>query len=606
MRALKEIINDFIKPNKTFGDYFNYHNLITRQITKEGILEKEKIKIGILSSFTFKGIKEILSAKCFEAGIYSDIYLADYNQYSQEIFDERSGLFTFNPDLIILFIDLKSWVGDYYFLPYDLSEEERRGLAAQKENELLNLLNKLKEKTSAKIILHNFEVPHYSPLGILENKQEFGFVESVEKINEGLRNFCKKDGQIFLFDFNSFLSNLGKDKAVDQKMYYLGDIKISPQVLPVLCDSYLSYIKPLSSRIKKCIILDLDNTLWGGIIGEDGVGGIKLGPTPEGRPFWEFQKYLLSLLNRGVILAINSKNNLDEVKDVFKNHPHMVLKEDHFAASRINWNDKATNIREIAAELNIGLDSLVFFDDDKINRDLVSSSLPEVLVPDFSLDPAMYVDALQAINDFNLLQITEEDKEKKTMYLEQKKRKEFESEVSDISEYLRGLNMEVEIGELNDFNLDRLAQLVLKTNQFNLTTRRHAVEDILKFKKEGYLILSIKVKDRFGDNGIVGLVIVRQDLLEWRIDTFLLSCRVIGRKIEEAILSYLVARAKKIGVPKVVGEFIPTKKNGPAKDFYKNNNFILEEKNGEMEIWSFDSEKNDFVAPNIIKLIDNL
>ena len=354
---------------------------------------------------------------------------------------------------------------------------------------------------------------------------------------------------------------------------------------------------------KKCIVLDLDNTLWGGILGEDGLEGIRLGPTPEGRPYLEFQKYLLSLFNRGIILAINSKNNHKDALRVFQEHPNMVLKEHNFASMQINWNDKVSNLKNIAKELNIGLDSLVFIDDEKLNREMVKSILPEVEVVDLPEDPSLYLKTLAEIDDFNILKITEEDKKRGKMYAERRKRQELQNKSStDITQFLKDLRMIATINMADSFNIPRIAQLTQKTNQFNMTTRRYSEEDIKKFSgNKNFLVMCISIKDKFGDNGITGAAIVEKSHESWRIDTFLLSCRIIGRKAEEILLGHIIGLAKNENVKKIIGEFIPTQKNTPAKSFYKNSKFFNAGKSNNMEKWEL-KNLSSFKYPDFIKI----
>lgn len=589
-----------MKNDITIADYFNRY----QEINSSKVSDENRIRIALLSSFTLKGLKEVLSVKCFDLGIKVDFYIGGYNQYYQEILNEEGGLYQFNPDVIIIFIDSRTLLGNQYLMPYQISSEQRKIWANEKLREIESLIRQVKNKSSAKIILHNFEVPTHSPLGICENKEEFGLIETVETLNGNLRSTFKLDGQVFIFDYNNFCSKIGKVNIFDHKMYYLGDMKLDLQNIPKLCDEYLAYIKLLKSLNKKCIVLDLDNTLWGGIIGEDGLEGIKLGPTPEGRPFFEFQQYLLSLFNRGVILAINSKNNLDDALEVLRKHPYMVLKEEHFANIKINWGDKISNMKAIAKELNIGIDSLVFIDDDKLNREMVKDALPEILTIDLPEDPALYLKILMEINDFNTLQITEEDKQRGKLYAEQRQRAELQQSITDITKYLRALKMVVTIQQANHFNIPRIAQLTQKTNQFNMTTRRYTEEEIKKMANDDkYLIVSIKVEDKFGDNGITGVIIVEKQNYAWRIDNYLLSCRIIGRRVEEVFLSYIIKRAKKEKAKILSGEFITTKKNAPAKNFYKDNAFTLVKKAENSELWEYNL-KRPYKTPEFIRVIE--
>lgn len=586
-KTIEEIISS--SEIKGIMDYFKVYKKLNQEIESGKVTGEKTIKIAILSSFTITGIKETLFVKCCEIGVAPSIYVGAYNQYTQEILSEDSALYEFDPDLTIIFIDARALFGDHYLIPYQISDSERKDLVEEKFEEISTLIEKLKENSPSKILLHNFEVPLHSPLGILENKQEFGFIESVETLNKKIKDSFKIDPQVFILDYDSFCSRIGKDNVLDHKMYYLGDMKLDLQRIPDLSNDYLAYIKPMISATRKCIVLDLDNTLWGGVIGEDGLEGIKLGPTPQGRPFLEFQKYLLSLFNRGVILAINSKNNADDALSVFREHPHAVLKERHFASMHINWNDKISNMKAIAEELNIGLDSIVFIDDDKLNREMLQKALPDVHVVDLPDDSSLYLKTLMEISDFNTLQITEEDKKKGRMYAEQRKRHTVKRGATDITEYLKALEMVMTVETANSFNIPRISQLTQKTNQFNMTTRRYQEEDITKFAEDdSFLVVSVKVGDKYGDNGIVGAAIVEKKLEAWRIDTFLLSCRVLGRKIEENMLAYILDMARKDNVKKVIGEFIHTKKNVPAKDFFSKNSFRLSDSINDIELWEYD------------------
>lgn len=601
MRKLLELIRS--KPPESFPEYQNLYKKIQAQIAGRDPEQAKPVKIAVLTSFTSNGFKEVLTVKCCDHSILPEMYIAPYNQYNQEILNPKSGLYAFRPDLIILFIDARSLLDTRFHTPYELSADERRGWSESCTRDLISLVNILKQNSTAKILLHNLEVPVYSPLGVLENKQKFGYFESVESVNTTIRDTFRADSQVFVFDYNAFLAKWGKDGSLNYKLYYIADLKLNLDYLPRLAEEYLAYIKPMLSLSRKCIVLDLDNTLWGGVIGEDGIEGIRLGPTPEGRPYWEFQKYLLSLFHRGIILAINSKNNPEDALSAIRDHPNMVLREEHFAAIRINWQDKITNMVEIAKELNIGLDSIVFIDDDKLNREMISEGLPEVQVIDLPEDSSLYLQTLCEIRDFNTLQVTKEDLNKGKMYAEQRQRDEFQKSATDVSHYLRGLGMTVTIEKATPFTIPRISQLTQKTNQFNMTTRRYLEEDIRKFSEDPErLVISVDVKDKFGENGITGVIIVKTGSDIWYIDSFLLSCRIIGRQVEEALLAYLIGEAKKRGAKRIGGEFIPTKKNQPARDFYRLNGFSLKSTVSEREMWEFDLA-GSYQAPDYIRVI---
>ncbi|MFH1606873.1 MAG: HAD-IIIC family phosphatase [Nanoarchaeota archaeon] len=588
---------------KNITDYFKEYNLIKNTTETKDVEQFKRIKIAVLSSSTIKGLNEILFVKCYELGIIPEIFIGEYNQYNQEILDDNSKLYRFKPDLIILFIDTQSLLGDMFFDYYSLSEENKDNLMKNKIIQIKLLMNKISRNLNCKIVLHNFEVPINSPLGIIDNKQRLGFIEFVKNINSKISGYFKENNQIFIFDYDLFCSKWGKKNIIDYKMYYFGDIKINFEYLPKLCEEYIAYIKPLMSLTKKCIVLDLDNTLWGGIIGEDGLEGIKLGPTSEGRPFLEFQKYILSLFNRGIILAINSKNNPEDALNVLKNHPYMILKEKHFASIKINWNDKISNMKAIAKEINIGLDSLVFFDDDKLNREMIKTALPNVKVVNLPEDSSLYLKTLMELDDFNSFYFSEEDKKKGKMYADQRKRQELSKTTTDITKYLKALEMIVTIEKATSFTIPRISQLTQKTNQFNMTTKRYMEEDVKKNSdNKDFLVFSIKLEDKFGDNGITGVAIVEKKNKVWVIDSFLLSCRIIGRQVEETMLAYIIEEAKKENVKTLIGEFITTKKNIPAKDFYKKNGFKLIEKTNELQKWQYKTNQK-YNYPKFIKVI---
>lgn len=588
---------------KNFSDYLLQYKSLQNSPEVKSKDRLKGIKIAVLSSSTIKGLKEILFVKCHEFGVIPEIFIGGYNQYNQEILDGKSELYSFKPDLVFLSIDTKSLLGDTFFDYYSLSEEEKSNLFENRLKHLKGLADKIIKNLDCKLVIHNFEVPLNSPLGIIDNKQKAGFIDFVKDLNSEINNIFRESKQVFVFDFELFCSRHGKENIRDYKMYFLGDIKISLNHFPHLCDEYVSFIKPLMSLTRKCIVLDLDNTLWGGIIGEDGTEGIKLGSTPAGRPFWEFQKYIFSLFNRGIILAINSKNNPEDALKALRNHPDMVLREQHFASIKINWEDKISNMKAIAKEINIGLDSLVFFDDDKLNREMIRTALPEVEVVDLPEDPSLYLKTLMDLDSFNSFYFSEEDKKKGQMYADQAKRKELVEASTDISEYLKALKMNVIIEHANAFNIPRISQLTQKTNQFNTTTKRYSEEDITRFSKsKDHLVFSVKVEDKFGDNGITGVAIVEKRRSEWIIDSFLLSCRVIGRRVEETMVAYIIEKAGKENAKSLCGNFIATQKNIPAKEFYKNTGFRLIEKNNGSEKWEFELEK-EFNYPEFINVI---
>lgn len=555
----------------SLSHYINKSKEITEKFNK-------KIRIGLLSSFSINGLKEILQVKSAERSISCMIYEAPYNQYSQEILNQDSNLYKFLPEITFFIIDTRNIFGEIFRFPYSISSSEREKFVEKKFNEIKNLIDKFVTKTNSKLIITKLNIPSFSPNGIFESKIEYGFHNMIEDFNHKLMKNYLNSENVYVYDFEKFVAKNGEDNVFDYNQFFFGDLKISIEYLPVLGQDLMKYLIGYLGITKKCIVLDLDNTLWGGIVGEDGFNGIKLGPEPPGNAFMEFQRVLLSLHQRGIILAINSKNNFEDAIQVIKEHPYMILKEEHFAAIRINWKDKVTNMKELVKEINIGMDSLVFIDDDPVNREFVKSIFPEILVIDLSNDPSTYASTIENIIDFSVLKITDEDKNRGKMYLKQKMISELEESTPDLQTFLSQLDLKIIIKEVNEFTLPRVSQLILKTNQFNLTTKRYQESDIKNMIQDpNFIVGCAQVEDKFGDNGITGVFIIKKENeKEWRIDTFLMSCRIMGRDIEKGIMIYIVNTAKENNIEKIKADFLPTQKNKPIKNFLPNCEFKKE------------------------------
>jgi len=541
---------------------------------------ERKIRIGLLSSYSINGLKEILKVKSSERGISCMIYETPYNQYSQEILNQDSGIYKFLPEITFLIIDTRNIFGELFRFPYSISISERKQFVAKKFHEIKNLIDKFVEKTNSKLVITKLNIPSFSPNGIFESKIEYNFQEMIEDFNHKLLENYLNSENTYVYDFEKFVAKNGEDNIFDYSQFFFGDLKISIEYLPVFGHDLMKYVIGYLGITKKCIVLDLDNTLWGGIVGEDGFNGIKLGPEPPGNTFMEFQRVLLSLHQRGIILAINSKNNFEDAIKVIKEHPYMILKEDHFASIRINWKDKVTNMRELLQEINIGSDSLVFIDDDPVNREFVKSIFPEILVLDISNDPSTYASVIENVIDFSVLKITEEDKNRGKMYFKQKIINELEESTPDLQTFLSQLDLKIIIKEVDEFTLPRVSQLILKTNQFNLTTKRYQELDIEKMIQDpNFIVGCAQVGDKFGDNGITGVFIIKKENKEeWIIDSFLMSCRIMGRDIEKGIMTYIKNKARENKVKRIKADFIQTQKNKPIENFLPNCEFKEEEK----------------------------
>ena len=578
-----------------------FEEKLSYYLTKSKLLSnnfEKNVRVSFLSSFTINGIEECFKVKCTEKKIDCTTYLGGYNQYNQEILNSKSKLYQFNPDITFVILDTRSILGDLWYSSYSFDENQRKDFISQKFEEIKNLIEIFIKNSKSKLVISNFSVPSKSSYGISETKSKFGLQTMINRLNESLQNFISTLDSVFLFDMNGFVTRYGENNIFNPKQFFFGDIKIALDFIPHLSNELMGYVVATLGLSKRCIVLDLDNTLWGGIIGEDGFDGIKLGSGPPGNTFVEFQKCLLGLFHRGILLAINSKNNFDDAIEVIEKHPDMILRKEHFASMKINWNDKVSNIKEISEDLNFGLENFVFLDDDPINREFMKTSLPQVLTVDLPKDSSKFTQILEEMIDFNVLEITDEDKKRGLMYSQQKERKNLEKSSSNLQDFLKGMELKITIKKADKFTIPRISQLILKTNQFNLTTKRYQLEDVQKFSEDNNMIVEcVQVEDKFGDNGITGAFIVQKNNVnEWILDTFLLSCRVMGREIEKSILSYIIKIAKANNVKKLKAEFIPTKKNKPIENFLPDCGF---KKDGNfLEI----SLNESFEKPDFIKI----
>ncbi|MGQ4912591.1 MAG: HAD-IIIC family phosphatase [Candidatus Thorarchaeota archaeon] len=568
--------------------------------------EKNSLRLAVIGSSTLEPLAACIDVKSRLLGLHVSTFVGGFNTYRQEVLDSKSDLHRSNPDVVVLAVDAWSILDKDFIATFvRMSEQELIDKAHELVESVGSVARALEESTSALILVNDFITPVFSPLGIVDSKQRMGLKSFFALANEGLHDAFSQSSRVFVVNLDSIASDFGKSRVVNWNTWYRGSIPFSEEFTPVLADEYLRYVRALKGRARKCIVLDLDNTLWGGIIGEDGIEGIKLGTVSPGIEYLDFQRVLLSLYNRGVILAICSKNNYDDAIGVLKEHPHQILREEHFAAMRINWQDKASNIEALAKEINIGLDSMVFIDDNPVERAQVAQAHPEVLVVDMPKNPRLYRETLENLKVFDVLSLTKEDMARGEMYASKRKRSQLEQSATSIEDFLRTLDLKVRIKEVDDFDTPRAVQLIGKTNQFNLTTRRYSDAEVRQFREsKDVAVYTMAVTDRFGDEGVVGVAIVRKSPEEWLIDSFLMSCRVIGRSVETAMLAKIVKDAKAAGISKIKGEYIPTKKNAPARDLYERHGFGSRIEDGEVTTWTLDLETGTVEVPEWIELIE--
>ena len=609
------------KPKLALEYYKQYHKhssstLGTRIFIKKiKSLLKEKddlfffktLKIAFIGNFTIDPIRASMDAECFKQGINPQIHFGGYDQYSQEILNANSSLYQFDPAVTVLLLDSKTLAPELFNNFFEVASADRFILVEKKLGLVKTLCENFLKLSKSHLIISNFILSEQYHMGIYDSKIENGQKEILEKMNSKLLSYTRANPKRFHFlDTEKVLANYGKKRCSNEKMRYLAKMIIPDRALPLLTNEIMRFIRPITGQTKKCLVLDLDNTLWGGVLGEEGLEGIKLGEeAPPGNAFLEFQKTIKILQKRGIILAINSKNDFDLVNNVFQNHPYMQLKLSDFACIRSNWQDKAQNMREISEELNLDLSSFVYFDDNPAERFLISHELPEVLTVDVPDDCSEFTRCLLDLDVFETLHITDEDKQRTKLYQNEGERKRLKSKITDLNSYLNELNITVEIFVWDEFAIPRIAQLTQRTNQFNLTTRRYSESDInLLAHSESSLIYYIKSGDRFGEHGIVATCIIHIKDDSWEIDTFLLSCRVIGRGIEQAFLHFICQNAIKKNIKKIIGKFLPTQKNTIAESFYPNMGFKIQSSNKQENVFSLDLSSNLVSLPMHINKIN--
>jgi FkbH-like protein len=473
--------------------------------------------------------------------------------------------------------------------------------------DLGHLFSGIRAQTKAFLLWHALEGPLFPSLGIADGfAEDQGQTGAVSYINERARALLKSIGNAQGVETSLPLMRLGADRFYDRRLWHMGRMPYSWEGCCALAHEDLKYLRPLLGRVRKCLVLDCDNTLWQGLLGEDGLGALKMGGSYPGSCFRELQSTVLELFHRGVIIALCSKNDEAQVMEALDTHPEMLLRREHIAAYRINWRHKVENIRELAEELNIGLDSLVFVDDSPLEIDLVREFLPEVRSILFSQERWLSArETLLAPGLFDAPTISAEDRQRGGLYHAEARRKQFKSASLDLESYYRSLEMTVTIAEADDFSIPRIAQLTQKTNQFNLTTRRYTEDEIRRMaSSRDYSVLGLSLSDKLGDLGLVGSCILHYENGQAVFDTFLLSCRALGRRVEDVFLHSALAAAKQRGARSAIGLYKRTRKNEQVADFFPRHNFI-EGPDETDNTWEYDLSGHLPAPPACFKVIFN-
>ncbi len=561
---------------------------IKRSLTGEEGQNRIPKRIAILGGSTTHDLKEMMELFLLNIGIEPVFYESEYNQYWQDVMFDNPELTEFHPDVIFIHTSSRN-IKD--FPTVRDSEAQIEELLEEVYAPFEQMWDKIEDSYQCSVIQNNFEQPFYRLLGNSDFSDSHGRLNFINRLNEKFAAYARKHKNFFINDINYMASCYGLQKWADPFYWHMYKYACAVQAIPELAYNVTNIIKSVYGKNQKAFVLDLDNTLWGGVVGDDGVDNIEIGQeTSMGQLYSEFQEYLKAHKDLGVLLTIDSKND-EENALAGLNRPDSILKPEDFLVIKANWENKDRNIEEIAKELNIGTDSLVFVDDNPAERHIVKSQIPGVRVPEVE-DVVRFITTLDRAGYFEVTSLSDDDLKRNDMYKANAERKKQEAGYTDYADYLLSLDMDAEIQPFAPMYMARIAQLTNKSNQFNLTTKRCSQADIEGFAGDpDYITLYGKLNDKFGDNGVVSVVFGHKDEADgtlFHIDLWLMSCRVLKRDMEFAMMDELVSKCRERGISRLRGYYYPTAKNGMVKEFYAMQGFdkISEDAAGNTE-WEF-------------------
>ena len=547
------------------------------------------VRLGIISNATADFIVPALVGTAARHGIALEVVAGDFNQVAQEALDPQSAINRARCDAVLLALD-------YRALPLPPTPGDPARTKASVEvalDQIMQWREGVRRHGGAVAILQTLPPPAEPLFGSFERVLAGTRRDMIARLNAELAGNIA-DSEDLLFDVASLAETVGLAEWHDPKQWNLAKLPFAADFVPLYAEHLCRLLAAQRGKSRRCLILDLDNTLWGGVIGDDGLDGIQLAQgDATGEAHLDLQRVTLELRARGIVLAVSSKNDDAVARRPFREHPEMLLKEDHIAVFQANWKDKASNIKAIAEALSLGLDAMVFVDDNPMERDLVRTMLPQVAVPEMPDDPALYARTLLAAGYFESIAFSAEDRQRADMYQDNARRLALQEQAGDIDAYLRSLDMEITFQPFDETGRARISQLINKSNQFNLTTRRYSEADVAQMIRDrDILTLQIRLSDVFGDNGMICVIICRPSETEsraWDIDTWLMSCRVLGRKVEETVLAEIVGAARERGIERLIGTYKPSGRNAMVEGHYARLGFTELERNTDGSTrWSLD------------------
>ena len=538
-------------------------------------LETPSLKVALLGDTATQLLVTSIKGEAIDRNIALDIYEGEYNQVERQLLDPTSDLYQFDASIVIIFQSTHKLCEHHSLLP-----AEKQELVAEERLSFLASICENPAFTDKKIIYFNYPEIEDTVFGSYANKVEASFSFQVRKLNYELMLLSKQYPNLFVCDIAGLQNLFGRQFMFSPNVYMSTEMVLSVNALPYVASRVVDIIGAIRGQFKKCLILDLDNTVWGGVIGDDGLEGIELGHgLGIGKAFTEFQMWVKKLKQRGIIICVASKNNEDTAKEPFEKHPDMVLKLDDIAVFMANWETKVDNIRAIQGILNIAFDSMVFLDDNPFERNMVRENIPGITVPELPEDPGKYLEYLYSLNLFETASYSQADKDRTKQYQVEAKRVSLAKTFANEADFLKSLDMVSTVSGFTKFNTPRVAQLSQRSNQFNLRTIRYTEADITAMAENPEVIdLSFTLEDKFGDNGLIAVIIMKkQDDETLFVDTWFMSCRVLKRGMENFTLNTMVECAKRKGYKRIIGEYLPTPKNKMVEQHYPNLGFALSE-----------------------------
>lgn len=577
---------------------FTRKRAIRRELAdREGLLEK---RIALLGGSTIGEIRTILEIFLLNQGIRPVFYEGAYASFYEELAFENPALEDFGPDIIYIHTTFRNLTD--YPLP-GMSSLQREALLESTARRWQTVWATAAERYQGVIIQNNFEMPPYRIMGSMDAVHANGRLRFIRDLNSIFHDYQLKTPQFYINDIHYLSALAGLDQWHDSRSWYLYQYALAPAQIPFLCHSLASIIKAVYGFNKKALMLDMDHTLWGGVIGDEGVTGIRLGAeTPEGMAFQDFQRYVKALSETGIMLGVCSKNEEENALEGL-GHPSSLLKREDFVSFKTNWSPKHQNLEEAAQELNIGIDSFVFADDNPAERQIVQGFLPQVAtVPLSASEPEASIRLLDRRNFFEVISLSQDDINRNEAYRGNLRREVARASFEDYQDYLRSLEMVCRIDGIHTGNRERVTQLINRTNQFNLTTLRLNEGEVeMRSASPHYLMLCGRLEDRFGDNGIVLVLSAHLAGKEAEMELFLMSCRVFKRGLEDVMLHEALIRLRQAGIERVRGLYLPTAKNGLVKDFYKDHGFA-QTGEGRFEL---DLEEEPVLQDRVMEIIRN-